>query len=121
MNELLEAEINDLHANICGGLADPKRIIILYSLADRPQTVNELAAAVHLPQPSVSRHLRVLRERGMVLATRQGQSVGYRLADGRLIQALDILRAVLRDNLAHRANLAESLNVLNELAEEVAP
>jgi len=118
MNTLLETEINDLHAHICGGLADPKRIMILYTLAEAPQTVNDLAAAVHMPQRSVSRHLRVLRERGMVLATRQGQSVEYRLADLRLIQALDILRVVLRDNLAHRANLAESLSLTGELAEE---
>jgi len=109
MNELLEAEVSDLHANICAGLADPKRIMILYCLADRPQTVNDLATAVHMPQPSASRHLRVLRERGMVHATRQGQSVEYRLADERLIQALDLLRSVLRDGLAHRADLVERL------------
>jgi DNA-binding transcriptional ArsR family regulator len=121
MNDLLEAEVNDLHANICAGLADPKRIMILYSLAERPQTVNDLAAAVHMPQPSVSRHLRVLRERGMVHTTRQGQSVEYRLADVRLIQALDILRAVLRDNLAHRADLAERLHAPSELPAEIAP
>ena len=118
MNNLLEAEINSLHANICAGLADPKRIMILYSLAEQPQTVNDLAAAVHTPQPSVSRHLRVLRERGMVLATRQGQSVEYRLADIRLIQALDLLRALLRDNLAHRADLAERLDAPIELLAE---
>jgi DNA-binding transcriptional ArsR family regulator len=120
MNDLLEAEVTDLHANICAGLADPKRIMILYSLAERPQTVNDLATAVHMPQPTTSRHLRVLRERGMVLTTRQGQSVEYRLADVRLIQALDILRAVLRDNLAHRADLIEQLLVTSEEQEETA-
>jgi len=41
----------------------------------------------------------------MVLATRNGPSVEYRLADLRLIQALDLLRAVLRDGLSHRIEL----------------
>lgn len=118
MNDLLEAEVNNLHANICAGLADPKRIMILYSLAERPQTVNDLAAALHMPQPTASRHLRVLRERGMVQTTRQGQSVEYRLADVRLIQALDLLRAVLRDTLTHRADLMEKLYAPIELSEE---
>jgi DNA-binding transcriptional ArsR family regulator len=120
MNDLLEAEVNGLHANICAGLADPKRIMILYSLAERPQTVNDLATAVHTPQPAVSRHLRVLRERGMVLTTRQGQSVEYRLADVRLIEALDILRAVLRDTLSHRADLIESFYSGSERTPETA-
>jgi DNA-binding transcriptional ArsR family regulator len=121
MNDLLEAEVNDLHANICAALADPKRIMILYSLAERSHTVNDLAAAVHMPQPSASRHLRVLRDRGMVHTTRHGQSVEYRLADVRLIQALDLLRAVLRDNLSHRADLVEGLSTPAELLEETAP
>jgi thiosulfate reductase/polysulfide reductase chain A len=60
MNKDLEAGINDLHANICAGLADPKRIMILYHLAEGPQTANDLAAASHTPQPTVSRHLKVL-------------------------------------------------------------
>lgn len=117
MNAILEAEVNNLHANICAGLADPKRILILYSLAERPQTVNDLAAALGMPQSTTSRHLRVLRERGMVHATRQAQSVEYRLGDVRLIQALDLLRGVLRDHLSHRANLIDQLEVPSELLE----
>ena len=118
MNSTLEAEVNNLHANICAGLADPKRIMILYALAERPQMVNDLAAALHIPQSSVSRHLKVLRERGMVQATRQGQSVEYRIGDTRLIQALDLLRSVLRDTLSHRAELVEQLT--GETREEMA-
>ncbi len=109
MKPELEAEVNQLHANICEGLADPKRIMILYELSDAARTVTDLADAVHMPQPSVSRHLKVLRERGMVLAARQGPSVEYSIADERLIQALDLLRAILHDNLSHRAHLAKAI------------
>ena len=120
MNKSLADEVKDLHANICAGLADPKRIMILYALAEQPLTVNGLAAALHMPQPSASRHLKVLRERGMVMATRQGQSVEYRLGDDRLIQALDLLRAVLRDTLTHRADLIETLYEPRDATEETA-
>jgi DNA-binding transcriptional ArsR family regulator len=120
MNNSLAAEINDLHANICAGLADPTRIMILYALAEQPQTVNGLVAALHMPQSSVSRHLKVLRERGMVRATRQGQSVEYRLEDMRLIQALDLLRAVLHDTLTHRADLMETIFEPQEAVEDNA-
>ncbi len=107
MNRTLEQEVNILHAEICAGLADPKRIMILYELADGPKNVTQLASAIELPQPMVSRHLKVLRERGMVVATRQGPAVEYRLGDQRLIEALDLLRAVLRDHLSRRSELVE--------------
>jgi DNA-binding transcriptional ArsR family regulator len=121
MNALLEAEVNNLHASICAGLAEPKRIMILYSLAERPQTVNDLSAAVGMPQSSTSRHLRILRERGMVVALRRGQSVEYRLGDLRLIQALDLLRGVLRDHITHRANLIDRLDESSDVAPEARP
>ena len=109
MHPALEHEINQLHAEICAGLADPKRILMLYALADGPRNVTELAEALSLPQPLVSRHLKLLRERGLVLTERLGPAVQYRLSDMRLIQALDLLRAVLHDRLAHRAELAGAL------------
>ncbi|MFU8773065.1 MAG: ArsR/SmtB family transcription factor [Anaerolineales bacterium] len=108
MNQILEQEINQLHAEFCAGLADPKRILMLYTLAERPSSVGDLANSVGLSQPATSRHLKLLRERGMVIATRIGPSVEYRLADVRLIQALDILRAALKDHLSHRAELADA-------------
>lgn len=79
--------------------------MILYALAEGPSHVSALAVALDLPQPLISRHLKVLRERGMVVAIRCGSIVQYRLGDARLIEALDLLRAVLRDILAHRYEL----------------
>ncbi len=109
MNHTLEQEINQLHAEFCAGLADPKRLLILYTLADAPHNVTELTTSLSMTQPAVSRHLKILRERGMVIATRQGPSVEYRLADRRLIEALDLLRAAMRDHLSHNAALADAL------------
>ena len=109
MNASLENEVNQLHAEFCAGLADPKRILILYSLSEGPRNVSDLAAVLKMSQPAVSRHLKVLRERGMVTAIRLGPAVEYSLADERLIEALDLLRAALRDYLAHRAEIAGAI------------
>lgn len=105
MNKTLEREVDQLHAEICAGLAEPTRILILYALSESPRNVTELANSLNLNQPMVSRHLKVLRERGMVTATRVGAAVEYQLADRRLIEALDLLRSILRDNLTRRAEL----------------
>ncbi len=105
----LQQEVILLHAQVCQGLADPKRILLLYALADGPRRVTDLAEALSLPQPTVSHHLKILRERGLVTATQEGTAVYYALADERVIQALDLLRDVLRDQLALQADLAEQL------------
>lgn len=107
ISRAFEDEINTLHAEVCAGLADPKRITILYALADNPKTVSEIAEFIDAPQPTVSRHLKLLRERGMVESKRQGSFVQYHLGDKRLIEALDLLRAVLRNHLSDRAELVD--------------
>lgn len=105
----IEREINILHAEICAGLADPKRILILYALVEGPRNVTDLTHTLDMPQSLVSRHLGLLRERGMVTSTRLGPAVEYRLADHRLIEALDLLRAVLRDRLSHQVEIVDQL------------
>jgi DNA-binding transcriptional ArsR family regulator len=109
MADTLREEVTRLHAQVCSGLADPNRIMIIYSLADGPRNVTDIAAAVELPQPTVSRHLKILRERGIVRSEREGQMIVYRLCDLRVVQALDLLRASLGDMLKDQAALAKQM------------
>lgn len=109
MKETVKAEVDQLHAEICASLADARRILILYALASRARPVSELATELGFDASSVSRHLKILRHRGLVSASRVGSQVRYAVADDRLIEALDLLRGVLRDSLYRRAELAEAL------------
>ena len=109
MAERLEQEVSLLHAHVCQALADPKRILILYALAEAPRYVNELVDMLDIPQSTVSRHLKVLRERSLVTAERDGVTVRYSLTDRRVIEALDLLRALLADTLAQQAQLMQAL------------
>jgi ArsR family transcriptional regulator len=110
MSSSLETEVLQLHAEICAGLADPSRIMILYALSEGPRNVTEICNTLEVPQPSVSRHLKILRERRMVTSERQGTVIQYSLADTRLVEALDLLRAVLREGLAKRAELVDVIS-----------
>jgi DNA-binding transcriptional ArsR family regulator len=110
MNKTLETEVMQLHAEICGGLADPSRIMILYTLSQNPRNVTELSSELNMPQPLVSRHLKLLRDRGMVISERHGTTITYSLGDSRLVEALDMLRAVMRDIINRRAALMEVIS-----------
>jgi DNA-binding transcriptional ArsR family regulator len=106
----LKREVNLLHANICQALADPTRILILYALGEAPRHVSELADSLEAPQSTVSRHLKVLRDRRLVTTARDGAGVLYSLADARVIDALDLLRAVLMSALSEQGELARRLS-----------
>ena len=97
-------ELDLLHSRICQAVGDPKRILILYALHEQPRHVTELAAALDMPQPTVSRHLGVLRQRALVKTEREGAAVTYRLTDDRIITVLDIMRGLLRDTLADQTD-----------------
>jgi len=59
-------------------VAEPRRRDILNYLALQERPVNEIVAAMGLEQPSVSKHLRVLKEVGLVHARREGRQMFYR-------------------------------------------
>lgn len=60
-------------------LAEPARRRILDLLLERPRLVGELAAELGLTQPGVSKHLRVLREAGLVTVRKDAQRRWYEL------------------------------------------
>ncbi len=102
----------NLEADFCAALSDPTRIFILYALSERSLNVTELTHELGIPQPTTSRHLKILRERGLVYTERQGTVIIYHLTDQRVTQALDLLRSAMRDRLTQRAN------IVNELGKE---
>ena len=106
----LKIEIDLLHTKICYALGDPTRILILYHLAEAPLYVNELVDKLQIPQSTISRHLRVLRERALVQTKRDGAAIRYTLSEPRIIDALDIMRAILATQLADSAEIAQTLN-----------
>jgi len=109
VNPTLKQEIMQLEADFCAALSDPTRIFILYALNEKPLNVTELTNELGIPQPTTSRHLKVLRERGLVYTERQGTVITYHLTDQRVTQALDLLRCAMRDRLTQKANIVNEL------------
>lgn len=102
LDEQFKAELEALTASMCKALNDPKRLAVMYLLADGPQTVGSLAELIGAAQANVSQHLAVLRERGLVTGDRQGTSIEYSLCHPQVIDAIDLLREIQRDALEQR-------------------
>ena len=67
-------------------LADPSRRTVLELLRTAPATAGELADALPIARPGVSRHLRVLREAGLVTVRQDAQRRIYRLRPEALVE-----------------------------------
>ena len=74
--------------NAFAALADPTRASIIEALAEGERTAGDLVALFPISQPAVSQHLRVLREAGLVTASKEAQRRVYRL-DARPLREID--------------------------------
>lgn len=92
----LKEETDLLHSRICHALREPVRIMMLYLIGEQDRYVNEIAELLELPQSTTSRHLAVLRERGLVNTERRGTSVFYTLSNPHIIFILDEMRQMTK-------------------------
>ena len=81
-------------------LSDPNRVRILKMLQHKSMCVCEMQAALQIAQPTVSKHLKLLEEAGLVTYQKDGTWVNYSLTDG----AASPYAATLLGNLRHWLN-----------------
>ncbi|HEY3061908.1 MAG TPA: metalloregulator ArsR/SmtB family transcription factor [Chloroflexota bacterium] len=103
-------ELYALHASFCQALSDPKRLLIVSALRDSEKSVGELCHLVGARQSNVSQHLSLMRHLGLVETRRADGNILYRLADPRIAEAVELLRAVHTD-LQRRRTAALSVAV----------
>lgn len=102
-------EVFALHAELCKVLSSPMRLMIIDLLGRRDLSVGDIAGQLKANPTTVSQHLRILRDRQIVQTRKQGQSVIYRLAYPRMIEACHIIRSILMDSLQQRGQIAADL------------
>ena len=87
-------------------LADPTRREIVEALAAREQPVGDLVARFSVSQPAISRHLRVLREAGLVRVRADGQRRLYRV-DTKGLDAIETWLNTYRRKVARQLDALE--------------
>ena len=94
---------------VFSALADPTRRAILARLATGAATVNELAAPFDLAQPSISRHLKVLEDAGLIARGRDAQRRPRSLVVGGPLREVDCWLGPFRQQWEQRLDRLESL------------
>jgi ArsR family transcriptional regulator, virulence genes transcriptional regulator len=93
----------ELEADLIRVLANPKRIMIVNLLGQGPGTVTEIAGRLHLSMQNASQHLRVMKDRGIVRAARDGREVRYALTSPVLSECCRLVRQALLSQAQDRA------------------
>jgi ArsR family transcriptional regulator len=99
-------EISQRQAAVCAALSDYHRVLLLYAVASEPRSVGDLVHRLGMSQPAVSHHLRILREQNLVMTERRGKSVYYFPADPRIIEAMDLMRTILTEQMHEQGTTA---------------
>ncbi|MFA5308186.1 MAG: metalloregulator ArsR/SmtB family transcription factor [Dehalococcoidales bacterium] len=109
MPDKYDTDLFKLKSELCKTFADPKRLIIINELRGGEKAVGELVATVKAAQAVVSRHLAILRHRGVVQARREGVNIFYSLTNPRILDACDIVHEVLMEQIARQKKMAEKV------------
>jgi DNA-binding transcriptional ArsR family regulator len=100
---------------VFAALADSTRRAMLVRLSQGEATVNELAAPFGLRQPTISKHLRVLEDAGLIQQVRDAQRRPRRLVIGGPLKDLDVWLRPFREQWEQRfENLDSYLQKLNQ-------
>lgn len=98
-----------LKAEFFKTLGHPARIRVLELLAERDRTVGELLPEVGLESSNLSQQLGVLRRAGVVVASKNGNTVSYSIASPAVAELLAVARKVLTGMLSEHVSMLENL------------
>jgi ArsR family transcriptional regulator len=98
-----------LQADICKIFANDKRLEIINLLKDKEMSNSELMQKTGLAKVNISQQMNVLKAKGVVLARREGVQLYYRIANPKIIQACNLMREVLVEQLMEKEKMASRL------------
>ncbi len=86
-----------LQAELCQSLTHPFRLKILQLLSNGEKNVSQILEETQRPQPFISQHLRVLREKKVVRKERKGNEVFYSLADPKIEKICALVAELIKN------------------------
>lgn len=98
-----------LQADVCKIFANDKRLEIIDLLKNREMSNSELMQKTGLNKVTMSQHMNVLKSKGVIVVRREGVQLYYRIANPKIIQACNLMREVLIEQLQEREKAVSRL------------
>lgn len=102
-------KIFEIHADVCKVFSNAKRLEILNTLRDREMTASKLIEKIGLSKANLSQHMSILKSKGVLLTRREGVNIYYRISNAKIIQACDLMREVLLEQLKEKGKMVATL------------
>jgi rhodanese-related sulfurtransferase/DNA-binding transcriptional ArsR family regulator len=107
-------------ARIAKAADSPRRLELLEVLAQGPRTVEVLAGETSLSVANASKHLQILRQAGLVEASKEGLFVQYRLAGADVVDLVRLLRTIAESRLGDLERLVRSFTADHDGLEPIS-
>lgn len=100
MTALANDRIYQQQAELCKVFSNANRLMILEVLTEGDEfTVSEIEETVEIPQPTISQHLKIMRDQDVVDRRKEGVRSYYSIADQRIEEGMETMREVLLDRI----------------------
>ena len=103
----MEDQIYLHHAEMCKVFSHPKRLELINILRDKEMSVGELSQRLGLAIGNLSQHLAMMRQRHILVSRKEGNVVYYRIANPRILEAFDLLREIMFEQIRQDAALIQ--------------
>ncbi|MBN1305848.1 MAG: winged helix-turn-helix transcriptional regulator [Anaerolineales bacterium] len=101
--------IFEVQAELCRAMGHPIRLEIVHILREGPKRVGDITQKLALPQPTVSRHIAVLRSAGILSHQRTEEGLLYRITNPKIMEVCDLMREVLTEQYTQQSRLIDQL------------
>ncbi len=101
----MEEQIYQYHAEMCKVFSHPKRLELINTIRDQEMSAGDLGERLGLTPAALSQHLTMMKERRILASRKEGNSVYYRIANPRLLEAFDLLREIMFEQIRRDAAL----------------
>jgi len=98
----------DMQAELCLAMGHSVRLQIVHLLRDEPKRVSSIAEELNISQATISRHLAVLRNVGILSTQRQGTDIIYQIVNPKITDICESMRAVLAERESQRSEILQS-------------
>ncbi len=101
----MENQLYAYHAEMCKVFSHPKRLELINILRENEMSAGEIGERLRITPANLSQHLTMMKERRILVSRKDGNVVYYRITNPRLLEAFDMLREILFEQIRQDAAL----------------